>query len=136
MAISTNQIYDYVVRDISQGRTVYCSSRQEPISSSNRFPAVEIVELDHPVYQRALPLSFGTKESVSARRDFEVHVYSNLKNGALAQAREIMTDIETAFRALWFIETSCIQTPNADPTIIQLVARFTRNICDGDTLTT
>jgi hypothetical protein len=82
-----------------------------------------------------LPLTFGQHETVSLRRDFEAHVFSNLKNGALSEARDIMSDVETAFREMYFVETYCGQTTNADPQVIHLVARFTRNIGDGDALT-
>lgn len=129
--ITVNQIYNYVEGQINlPNRPVYCASVDEPIPAS--FPACQIFELNHPQYVNATPLSFATKDSVSVRRDFEVHVFSNLKNKALSEARSIMNDVEVAFRQLSFIETACLQTDNADPNVINLVARFTRNICDGD----
>ena len=132
--ISANQIYSYVEAELTALRPdLYCASRLEPVPPN--FPSVEIVEINHPQIQRTLPLTFGQHETVSLRRDFEAHVFSNLKNGALSEARDIMSDVETAFREMYFVETYCEQTTNADPQVIHLVARFTRNIGDGDALT-
>lgn len=131
--ITVNQIYTYVKNRITAGRSLYVSSTPEPLPP--QFPSVEIVEMNHYPLERALPINFGEHDTVSLRRDFEVHVYSNLKNGALTQARDIMTDVETAFREAYFVETYCSQARNADPTVVHMVARFTRNIGDGDALT-
>lgn len=132
--ITLNQIYDYVESAVNtEQRPVFCSSDLEPISDT--FPACQIVSLNHTDIQNALPLSFADHETVSKRVEFEAHVFSNKQNRALTEAREIMDDVEIAFRQLWFIETACMQSDNVDPSIIHLVARFTRNICDGDEFT-
>lgn len=131
--ISINQIYSYVEAQVNTvERPVYCASRLEPIPP--QFPSVQITEMNHRAIRSALPLNFGSHEDVSLQRDFEVHVYSNLKNGALTEARSIMTDVETAFREMYFIETYCGQANNADPSVIHMVARFTRNFGDADPL--
>lgn len=135
MPVTINQVYDTVVTEISQGRDLYCSSVLEPVSAADHFPACQIVELDHPTIERVLPLNYQHKDNVTVRRDFEAHVFSNLKNGAMSQARDIMTDVEVAFRTIGFIETACRQSDNADPSVIHLVARFTRTLADGDSLT-
>ena len=132
--VSVNQIYSYVEAALTASHPgLYCASRLEPVPPN--FPSVEIVEINHAEITRTLPLNFGSHDTVSLRRDFEAHVFSNLKNGALTQARDIMEDVETAFREMYFVETYCGQTNNADQQVIHLVARFTRNIGDGDALT-
>ena len=132
--ITLNQVYDYIESAVNTvERPVFCSSVLEPIPDT--FPACQILSLNHLDYQRTLPLSFAGHESVSRRMDFEAHVFSNKKNLALSEAREIMDDVEIAFRQLWFVETSCMQSDNVDPSIIHMVARFTRNVGDGDELT-
>lgn len=131
--ITTNQIYSYIESQVNTaGRPVYCSSVSEPVTAT--FPACQITEIQHYYYRNALPLSFSKNETVSLQRDFEVHVYSNLKNKALSEARSIMDDVEIAFRQLSFIEIMCMQADNADQSIVHLVARFTRNIGDGDVI--
>lgn len=128
--ITANQIYSYVEAQVNlNNRPVYCASRLEPIPES--FPACFIVENDHFPRRSAIDLGF---EDEQVERHFEVHVHSNLVNGALAQAHEILSDAEAAFRELYFIETYAGQTNNIDPTIVHLVARFTRFIGSGDTL--
>ena len=132
--VSVNQIYTFIETELTRDRPdLYCASRLEPLPP--QFPSVEIVEMNHLPVNRALPLNFGTHGPVSVRRDFEVHVFSNLKNGALTEARSIMTDVETAFQEIYFVETYCGQSSNADPQVIHLVARFTRNFGDADPLT-
>ena len=129
--LSANQIYNYIENAVNtQERPVYCSSVNEPIGSV--FPACQISELTHVFDQRSLPLSFAKHETTTLRREYEVHVFSNLKNQGLSEARSIMDDVEIAFKQLSFIETACTQTDNADPNVIHLVARFTRTIGDGD----
>lgn len=129
--ITVNQIYNYIVDAITEERSdLYCASRLEPIPE--RFPSVQIVELNHIPIQNRISLDF---KDMPMRRDFEVHVFSNLKNGALSEARSIMTDVEEAFRSAFFVETYCGQANNADVSVIHMVARFTRNIGDGDSLT-
>lgn len=129
--IGINQIYSYIEEKVNlPGRGVYCSSIDEPVPS--QFPACQIFELSHSQYRRATPLSFADKDSVSVRRDFEVHVFSNKKNRAVSEARIIMDDVENAFRQLSFIETTCLKASHSEPGVIKLVARFTRNIGDGD----
>ncbi len=132
--VSVNQIYTYIEAELTRERPdLYCASRLEPLPP--QFPSVEIVEMNHLPVSRALPLNFGEHDTVSLRRDIEVHVFSNLKNGALSEARDIMDDVESAFRSIYFVETFCGQSTNADPQVIHMVARFTRNIGDSDPLT-
>lgn len=131
--ITTNQIYNYIEEVVNtSSRPVYTTSRDEPITE--HFPACQIKLLDQVDDQRALPLSFATKAHVSSRVNFEVHVYSNKKNTALSEAREIMDDVELAFRQLSFIKIARLQMESINSTIVHLVARFTRNIADGDEL--
>lgn len=131
--ITVNQIYTAVEAEVNTTeRPVYCASRLEPVPP--QFPSVQIVEMNHYPIRNALPLNFGEHEDVSLRRDFEAHVFSNLKNNALSEARAIMEDVEVAFRKMYFVETYCGQANNADPAVIHMVARFTRNIGDADPL--
>ena len=84
--ITVNQIYDYVEGQVNLvNRPVYCASRLEPIPES--FPACFIVENDHFPRRSSITLDF---EDENVERHFEVHVHSNLDNGALAQAHDIM----------------------------------------------
>lgn len=131
--VTINQIYDYVEQNVNRMyRPVRCSSVIEPVRSE--FPACEIVEINHYQAPNVMPLDFGEHGTTSLRVDFEVHVFSNHGNTALTEARSIMDDVEYAFRQLYFTETSCLRSDNADATVVHLVARFTRLICDGDVL--
>ena len=132
--ISVNRIYAYVEAEVNTvERPVYVASRLEPLPP--QFPSVQIVEINHRELRNALPLNFGAHDELSVTRDFEAHVFSNLKNGALTEARSIMTDVEVAFRKMYFIETYCGQANNDDPSVVHIVARFTRNFGDNDPLT-
>ena len=129
--ITENQIYTYVEEVVNTAsRPVYCSSIKEPIPEE--LPSCMIGEIGRADLQNALPLSFARKETVSKRITFEVHVFSNKKNIALSEAREIMDDAELAFRQLHFVETMREPLSGNNTTLVHLVARFTRNIGDGD----
>lgn len=129
--ITPNQIYTYIEERVNtQTRPVYCSSIKEPIPE--QLPSCQIGEIGRADLQTALPLSFATKPNVSQRLTYEVHVYSNKKNRALSEAREIMDDAELAFRQLHFVKTSREPIQGANTSIVHIVARFTRNVGDGD----
>ena len=128
--ITRDEIYNYVESQVNiSGRPVYCASRLEPVPEF--FPACFITENDHFPRRDAIALDFSDEQ---VERHFEVHVHSNLVNGALSEAHDIMSDVEAAFREMYFIETYCGQTNNLDPTVVHLVARFTRLIGGADTL--
>lgn len=128
--ITRDEIYDFTTQRVDlPTRHVYCASRLEPIPEE--FPACYITEINHRPRQANVTLAFDDEQLV---RDFEVHVFSNLQNGALSEAYDIMGDAEAAFRELYFLETYCGQTNNIDPTVVHLVARFTRFIGGADTL--
>lgn len=128
--ITFNEIYNYIESQVNTvSRPVYCASRLEPVPEE--FPACYIVENDHFPRRDSITLSYQDEQ---VERHFEVHVHSNLVNGALAQAHEIMSDVEAAFRELYFIETYCGQTNNIDPTVVHIVARFSRIIGGADTI--
>lgn len=132
--ITINQIYSNVESHLNRlYRPLYVSSKLEPLPPE--FPSVQITEINHFQIRSAIPLSFTQKNDLSIRRDIEAHVYSNLVNEALTEARDIMTEVEEIFREMGFIETYCGQTNNIDPSVVHLVGRFTRDFGDSDPLT-
>lgn len=128
--ITRNQIYTYVETQVNlPERPVYCASTYEPIPEE--FPACYIEELSHYPSRNNVDLQH---EDVQLVRDFEVHTFSNLVNGALTEAMTIMEDAESAMKELGFIETYCGQVNNLDVTVVHVVARFTRVFGDADTI--
>lgn len=128
--ITRDEIYSYIESQVNiETRPVYCASRLEPVP--DEFPACFIVEIDHYPRRGNIDLAFDDEQ---VERNFEVHVHSNLVNGAITQAHSIMSDVEAAMRELYFIETYCGQASNIDPTVVHLVARFTRLIGGADTI--
>lgn len=123
-----NSIYSYVADAINtQSRPVYCVGVYEP--TPTEFPCAYINETDHRPMRNAVQLDFTDEQLV---RSWEVQAFSNLKNGALAEAYDIIADAEIAFKQMYFIETSCSQVQNADPSVVRVVARFTRVIGSAD----
>lgn len=128
--VSRNQIYTYVEEEINTlSRPVYCASILEPIPKS--FPACFIVEINHYPSRSNIELDFNDEQLV---RDFEVHTFSARMNDALTEAMDIMGDVETAMKEIGFIETYCGQANNIDPTVVHVVARFTRIFGGEDTI--
>lgn len=128
--ISRNQIYDYMEGEVNTiAHPVYCASVLEPVPKF--FPACYITEISHYPSRQNVELS---NEDIQLVRDFEVHAFSALQNDALNEAMEIMTDAETAMKEIGFIETYCGQANNLDPTVVHVVARFTRVFGDEDTI--
>lgn len=125
-----NSIYSYVADAINtQSRAVYCVGVYEPTPKS--FPCAYIHETDHRPMRDAVTLSFTDEQLLGS---WEVQVFSNLTDGALSEAYDIMADVEIAFKQLYFIETFCSQVQNIDPSVTRVVARFTRVYGDNDHL--
>ena len=130
--ISRIDVYNYIEASVNTlARPVYCEARLEVAPES--FPACYIVETSSESQFQDYTLDF-TDEQV--RRDFEVQVYSNLTDGALAQAESIMADVRAAFRKLYFIENFVGRTDNIDPTVVRMVGRFHRVIGGSDQMPT
>lgn len=128
--VTRNQIYDYVESNVNTAaRSVYCASVLEPIPKF--FPACYITEISHYPSRTNIELDHDDEQLI---RDFEVHSFSALQNNALIEAMDIMEDVETAMREIGFIETYCGQANNADPTVVHVVARFTRVFGGSDTI--
>ena len=128
MQYTHDGIYTYIEGQLNtESRPVYCTGDYEPTPSE--FPCAYIHEVDHRPMRNAIQLDFGDRQRIES---WEVQVFSNLTDGALEEAREIMTDAELAFRQLYFIETQCAERPNIDPSIKRVIATFTRVIGDGD----
>lgn len=128
MQYTHDGIYTYIEGQLNtESRPVYCTGDYEPTPSE--FPCAYIHEVDHRPMRNAIQLDFGDRQRIES---WEVQVFSNLTDGALEEAREIMTDAESAFRQLYFIETMCSERPNIDPSIKRVIATFTRVIGSGD----
>lgn len=128
MQYTHDGIYTYVESRINtESRPVYCTGDYEPTPSE--FPCVYIHETDHRPMRNAVQFNFEDEQRIES---WEVQVFSNLTDGALEEAREIMADAEVAFRQLFFIETMCAERPNIDTSVKRIIATFTRVIGSGD----
>lgn len=128
MNYTHDAIYNYIADAIdTDSRHIYCVGVYEPTPSE--FPCAYIHETDHRPAQNAVTLGFTDDQAI---KSWEVQVFSNLTDGALTEAYDIMDDVEIAFKQLYFIETYCSQVQNIDPSVVRVVARFTRVVGDND----
>lgn len=67
---------------------------------------------------------------------FEVEIFSNLRDGARTQAYKVLYAIEDAFKELAYFEEFCEPVLDADPSIYRIVARFSRQLGEGDQIPT
>ena len=104
-------------------------SRREPISKT--FPVVYLHE-----FNRIRPQQYATlaNDDEQWESTFEAEVFVDEANGALSKAYEITEEIEGAMKRLGYIETFCQPLDNADPIVVRIVSRFTRQIGSGDIL--
>lgn len=131
MKYTRASIYSYVRGKIlSAFSTAYVSAKYEPIPQS--MPAVFIEQVNKVRTQSNIDLGYSDGQYVSM---FEAQVFSNSKNGALAEAEAIMKIIEGAFNDLFFYENYCAPVYNVDNTVYRLTARFTKQIAEGDEIT-
>lgn len=99
----------------------------EYVHAPEFFPAVSIIEEDNASYLPAL----DTEGSHHSQLMYEVNVYSNLKSGRKAQAKEIMQTIDEKMSALGFARLSRqpMTLPNAETSIYRMNARY-RTVVD------
>lgn len=123
-----NTIYTYLKLQINWAcPDVYVTGVDEPIS--NQQKAVKIHEVGRYRPRGSVDLS---NEDEQYRIAYQADVYSNLFNGHTDEAYETMHVVEEAFRKLFFIETSCTPVERVDNRVARLVARFERQVCEGD----
>lgn len=104
----------------------------EYVERPAHFPYVYIVEANR--YNRA---NYNTTSSVETAYEatFMVSVYSNLKDGAKEQCREILEVIHGAMSEMRFYLRSHVPVPNADSRVYRIVRRYAgvvRSSIDGN----
>ena len=123
-----NRIYTYVRNALKAVYPdLYVTAMEEPIPPKG--PAVQVREV---VRRRPVRDTTLDGKDDQLRVAFDVNVYSNLSNGALDEAHEIMSVAEQAFKEIYFIETDCRPLELANNRVTRLVARFDRVIGKGD----
>ena len=125
-----NAIYTTIVaaaRAVEQN--LYCAARYEPKPES--FPALYVEEVSKVRTPGNITLDYTDEQH---RVIHEVQVWSNLLDGAKAQADAIMDAVETAYNAMYFRLTMKNPIPTTDRSTYRIVARFTNPIGGGDTL--
>ena len=99
------------------------------VSSTQKFPAVTIVERDNRTLSQA---QHSTPEENYAVLDYEVQVFTNSKAKRKKEARTIAAAIDDAFVSRGFRRRILEQIPNAeDWSVFRMVARYTA-IVDPD----
>lgn len=131
MAITTNQVYS-AIRDAVHATYTDAYVTSEKLYAPPKFPCVEVVEMDsYPErYATTICLTDDQRRSV-----FEVQAFSNKSSGATLEARAIIEIVTAKFREMGYRCTTSAPVVNAaDSTIKRHVARYTRVIGGGDTL--
>lgn len=104
---------------------IYITSEYAPMPP--KFPCVFLYEADN------FNVGFdGCNHEVVTGVMYEVEVFSNLKNGKKAEAKNIMTIVDSVLTPLGFTRIMLQQVPNlADATIFRLTARYTAAVIDN-----
>jgi hypothetical protein len=99
----------------------------EYVHAPESFPAVSLIEEDNSAFLPAL----DSEGSHHSQLMYEVNVYSNLKSGRKAQAKEIMQEIDEKMSELGFVRLSRkpMTLPNAETSIYRMNARY-RTVVD------
>ena len=103
------------------------SSRRELVAKV--LPAVYLYEMNRTRPQQYATLANDDEQWEST---FEANIYANSLNGAKASAYDILYVVESAFKRLGYFETFGEPMDNIDPSLVRIVARFTRQIGKGD----
>lgn len=132
MEYTRDAIFDYVANKVNAfSADAIVTSKRLRVAPS--FPAVELRQVDKSRTRQNITLDFSDKQNVLM---FEAQVFCDDASGGLTQCYAIMEEIESAFNDLYFIESTCGEVENESPEISRVVARFSRQIGDGDAFPT
>lgn len=130
MTYSRDAVYTYMRNALVASHSgIYVTSRREPVTK--QFPAVRLAEVNRTRTQQYATLANDDDQYVSI---FEAEVFSNKKNTALSEAYKVLDTVENAFKRLGYFETFCEPLDNADPSVVRILARFTKQIGKGDNI--
>ena len=130
MNYTREAVIDYVANKIhAYNSNIFVTS--EKLYKTATFPAVEIRLIDKARPRRNITLAYDDEQNTLT---FTVQVYCDKKSGGLGSALALMGIIETTFNELYFIETTFGEVENEDPSISRVVARFSRQVGNGDDL--
>lgn len=132
MNITRDAVIDAVYRAVTADTATALVTSQK-LRVASLFPAVEIRQIGKTTTRTAIPLDFlDTPHTL----DFEAQVFTDDASGGLTNALRIMEIIENTMFGLYFRETMNNEVENQDPEISRVVARFSRQVCDGDAIPT
>lgn len=128
MIYSVESVFNYVANAINaEFPRARVSSRRELVAKV--LPAVYLYEMNRTRPQQYATLANDDEQWEST---FEANIYANSLNGAKASAYDILYVVESAFKRLGYFETFGEPMDNIDPSLVRIVARFTRQIGKGD----
>lgn len=101
---------------------IYVTSEYTP--TPDNFPCAFIEESDN--YTVSLN---GSNEDEVANVTFEINVFSNLPTGQRkSQCKKIMNTIDGHMTSRGFVRLMCQRTPNLDPTVYRMTARYQASV--------
>lgn len=127
------KVYDSV-RDAVKTEFPEVDMASEYVRKPGKFPHVTLWESENIAYRRSQDSS-SLEHHVSC--DYELNVYSNLRNGKKSQARAILAIADREMLHLGFSRVFTHPVPNAeDTTVYRILARY-RGVIDenGDIAT-
>ncbi|MCQ2544313.1 MAG: hypothetical protein MJ126_09135 [Lachnospiraceae bacterium] len=106
-----------------QVKTIYpdvaITSKITDVPSS--FPCISIQEEDNSIYAKSQD---ATGAEYHAKVMYSVNVYSNKEQGNKAEAKDLMSVVDNAFRNIGFNRTMKSPVPNRDVSIYRITARY------------
>ena len=109
---------------------IFVTGEHIPIPA--QFPAVSIVEMDNVTFR---PGRTNAQPEPFAEVMYEVNVYSNRKNGSKAEARTIISNIDSMMLGYGFERIMLQPIPNLDDsTIYRMIGRYRAVVSDNLTI--
>lgn len=128
MNLIENDVFTVVANKLRTelgAENIYVTGEYTP--TPPKFPCVFLYEADN--FNAGFD---GCNHEVVTGVMYEVEVFSNLKNGKKAEAKNIMSIVDSVLTPLGFTRTMLQQVPNlADATIFRLTARYTAAVIDN-----
>lgn len=128
MTYHRDYVFNYVATIVNnEFPNVRMTSRREPVAK--HFPLVYLHEMNRTRPQQYATLANDDDQWEST---FECEVYTNEPDGNMSSAYAITEVVESAMKALGYIENFCRPIDNIDPLVVRIISRYIRQIGAGD----
>lgn len=124
-------IENYVLTQIKNSLAVSyptATVQSEFLRVPSSFPCVTVSEDDNATYVDSQDTALQEHHATVM---YAINIFSDLNSGAKKEAKQILGLVDTIMQNMKFTRVSMLPTPNVDPTIYRITARYSAVVEEG-----